>query len=127
MSLTRIRSAANRDFGLFPRQAVPRPRSMGHDVARGFAAETPHTERSHPHSTNRLRASRLVRTCAIVRSLCCARPVAKQPGTQCHGRAGFVLVTLYMGPLGLLLYVLADKEPRPGAHEEFIKPLWKQG
>ena len=27
---------------------------------------------------------------------------------------GFILVTLYMGPLGLLLYVLADKEPRPG-------------
>src|SRR4030088_1069274 len=42
-------------------------------------------------------------------------------------RAGFVLVTLYMGPLGLLLYVLADKEPYPGTHEEFVKPLWKQG
>src|SRR5579883_1989148 len=40
---------------------------------------------------------------------------------------GFVLVTLYMGPLGLLLYVLADKEPRPGEHEKFIQPLWKQG
>src|SRR5215207_10422355 len=40
---------------------------------------------------------------------------------------GFILVTLYMGPLGLLLYVLADKEPRPGTHEEFTKPLWKQG
>jgi manganese oxidase len=40
---------------------------------------------------------------------------------------GFVLVTLYMGPIGLLLYVMADKEPQPGAHEEFIKPLWKQG
>jgi manganese oxidase len=40
---------------------------------------------------------------------------------------GFILVTLYMGPLGLLLYVLADKEPRPGEHSEFIKPLWKQG
>jgi manganese oxidase len=40
---------------------------------------------------------------------------------------GFVLVTLYMGPIGLLLYVMADKEPRPEAHEEFIKPLWKQG
>jgi len=39
---------------------------------------------------------------------------------------GFVLVTLYMGPIGLLTYVLADKEPRPGEHEEFIKPLWKQ-
>jgi hypothetical protein len=36
-------------------------------------------------------------------------------------------VTLYMGPIGLLLYVMADKEPRPGEHEEFIKPLWKQG
>ena len=32
-----------------------------------------------------------------------------------------------MGPVGLLLYVLADKEPRPGQHEEFVKPLWKQG
>ncbi len=40
---------------------------------------------------------------------------------------GFILVTLYMGPIGLLLYVLADKEPRPGQHETFIAPLWKQG
>src|SRR5438874_394761 len=39
---------------------------------------------------------------------------------------GFILVTLYMGPLGLLLYVLADKEPRPGTHEQFTAPLWKQ-
>lgn len=40
---------------------------------------------------------------------------------------GFILVTLYMGPLGLLLYVLADKEPHPGEHETFIQALWKQG
>src|SRR5436190_21665026 len=40
---------------------------------------------------------------------------------------GFVLVTLYMGPVGLLLYVMADKEPRPGEHERFVEPLWKQG
>jgi len=40
---------------------------------------------------------------------------------------GFVLVTLYMGPIGLLLYVMADKEPAPGEHEAFVKPLWKQG
>lgn len=40
---------------------------------------------------------------------------------------GFILVTLYMGPFGLLLYVLADKEPRPGEHEAFTRPLWKQG
>jgi hypothetical protein len=30
---------------------------------------------------------------------------------------GFVLITLYMGPIGLLLYVMADKEPAPGTHE----------
>ncbi|API52027.1 copper oxidase [Rhizobium leguminosarum] len=40
---------------------------------------------------------------------------------------GFILVTLYLGPFGLLIYVLADKEPRPGTHEDFVKPLWKQG
>jgi uncharacterized protein DUF4396/multicopper oxidase len=40
---------------------------------------------------------------------------------------GFVLVTLYMGPIGLLLYVMADKEPVPGTHERFIRHLWKQG
>jgi hypothetical protein len=35
-----------------------------------------------------------------------------------------LLVTPYMGPLGLLI---ADKEPRPGTHEQFTAPLWKQG
>ena len=40
---------------------------------------------------------------------------------------GFVLITLYMGPIGLLLYVMADKEPAPGEHEAFVRPLWKQG
>jgi len=40
---------------------------------------------------------------------------------------GFVLVTLYMGPIGLLLYIMADKEPAPGTHERFVKRLWKQG
>jgi hypothetical protein len=40
---------------------------------------------------------------------------------------GWVLITLYMGPVALALYVMADKEPYPGEHEEFIRPLWKQG
>ena len=39
---------------------------------------------------------------------------------------GWVLVSLYMGPIAAVLYVLSDKEPRPGTHEEFIRPLWKQ-
>lgn len=40
---------------------------------------------------------------------------------------GWLLVTLYTGPVGLFLYVLSCKEPFPGSHEAFIKPLWKQG
>ena len=32
----------------------------------------------------------------------------------------WVLTSLYMGPVALTLYVLADKEPRPGEHEAFI-------
>lgn len=39
---------------------------------------------------------------------------------------GWVLVTLYMGPISLIFYILSCKEPAPGTHEEFIKPLWRQ-
>ncbi len=39
----------------------------------------------------------------------------------------WTLITLYMGLIGLALYVMSDKEPRPGTHEEFIKPIWKHG
>lgn len=39
---------------------------------------------------------------------------------------GWVLVTLYTGPVGLALYVLSCKEPAPGTHEDFVRPLWKQ-
>lgn len=39
---------------------------------------------------------------------------------------GWILVTLYTGPIGLILYILSCKEPSPGTHEDFIKPLWKQ-
>jgi hypothetical protein len=42
-------------------------------------------------------------------------------------RWGWVLVTCYMGPIAVALYVFSDKEPRPGEHEEFIRPLWRQG
>ncbi len=38
----------------------------------------------------------------------------------------WVLVTLYAGPLGAALYVLSCKEPRPGTHDAFVKPMWKQ-
>ena len=39
---------------------------------------------------------------------------------------GWLLVTLYMGPIALVTYILSCKEPAPGTHEAFIKPLWKQ-
>ena len=42
-------------------------------------------------------------------------------------KLGWVLVTLYTGPVGLTVYVLSCKEPFPGSHERFIQPLWKQG
>lgn len=40
---------------------------------------------------------------------------------------GWLLVALYTGPVALSFYILADKEPAPGQHEEFVRPLWKQG
>ncbi len=39
---------------------------------------------------------------------------------------GWLLVTLYLGPVALALYVLSCKEPFPGTHERFIQPLHKQ-
>lgn len=38
----------------------------------------------------------------------------------------WVLTTLYLGPIAAAFYVLADKEPRPGEHERFTAPMWKQ-
>ncbi|MGI9088793.1 MAG: DUF4396 domain-containing protein [Chthoniobacterales bacterium] len=39
---------------------------------------------------------------------------------------GWVLVTLYTGPVALIVYWFSCREPAPGAHEKFIAPLWKQ-
>ncbi len=39
---------------------------------------------------------------------------------------GWVLVTIYIGPVGACLYILACKPPAPGTHAEFTAPLWKQ-
>jgi len=40
---------------------------------------------------------------------------------------GWLLMTLYVGPIGAALYILSCEEPAPGDHEAFIRPLWKQG
>lgn len=41
-------------------------------------------------------------------------------------KLGWILSTLFLGPIGLFLYVMACKEPAPGQHERFVAPLWKQ-
>lgn len=39
---------------------------------------------------------------------------------------GWILVTLYGGPIMAAAYVLSCQEPATERHEEFIRPLWKQ-
>lgn len=39
---------------------------------------------------------------------------------------GWVLVTLYTGPVAFVLYWLSCREPSPGTHEKLIASLWKQ-
>jgi len=39
---------------------------------------------------------------------------------------GFVLVTLFTGPLGAMLYVLGCREPLAGTHEQYVAAQWRQ-
>jgi len=39
---------------------------------------------------------------------------------------GFILVTLFTGPLGAFLYVLGCREPLPGLHEKYVATQWRQ-
>ncbi|MEO9130842.1 MAG: DUF4396 domain-containing protein [Sphingomonas sp.] len=39
---------------------------------------------------------------------------------------GWLLVTLYGGPIMAAAYVLACQEPANQRHEDFVRPLWKQ-
>ncbi|MEM1129259.1 MAG: DUF4396 domain-containing protein [Pseudomonadota bacterium] len=42
-------------------------------------------------------------------------------------RTAWILVTLYTGPVGLFVYLLTCRRPFPGAHDEYTRPVWKQG
>ena len=42
-------------------------------------------------------------------------------------KPGWLLIILFTGPIGAAVYVLSCKEPAPYAHEDFVRPLWKQG
>ncbi len=41
-------------------------------------------------------------------------------------RWGWVLVVLYTGPIGLIVYVATCRQPASVPHERFIVPLWRQ-
>ncbi len=41
-------------------------------------------------------------------------------------KLAWILIILYTGPVGLVLYLLSCRQPMPGTHDEFIKPHWKQ-
>jgi hypothetical protein len=41
-------------------------------------------------------------------------------------KLAWILIILYTGPVGLVLYLLACRQPLPGTHEQFIAPHWKQ-
>ncbi|MEM7144517.1 MAG: DUF4396 domain-containing protein [Verrucomicrobiota bacterium] len=41
-------------------------------------------------------------------------------------KLAWVLVVLYTGPVGLVLFLLSCRQPLPGTHDEFIRPHWKQ-
>lgn len=43
-------------------------------------------------------------------------------------KPGWVLVSLYTGPVGVAIYLLTCRPPKPGleAHDRYIKPLWRQ-
>lgn len=39
---------------------------------------------------------------------------------------GFVIITLFSGLFGALLYVLSCREPLPGTHELYVAAKWRQ-
>lgn len=41
-------------------------------------------------------------------------------------RAAWILVTLYTGPVGAFMYVLACRRPFPGGHNRYTATTWKQ-
>lgn len=41
-------------------------------------------------------------------------------------KLAWILVILYTGPIGLLIYLLSCRQPLPGMHDAFINVHWKQ-
>lgn len=50
----------------------------------------------------------------------------RQPAIMGMMKVAWVLITLYLGPIGVWLYITSCREPAPGTHDEFVAPMWKQ-
>lgn len=66
----------------------------------------------------------------IVLSLFCViwliNDLRHQPEIMGMMKVAWVLISLYLGIIGIWLYVSSCREPKPGSHNEFIAPMWKQ-
>ena len=49
-----------------------------------------------------------------------------QPEIMPMMKVAWTLITLYLGVIGFALYVTSCRDPKPGTHDEFIAPIWKQ-
>lgn len=52
--------------------------------------------------------------------------ITDQPEIMRVMKIAWVLITLYLGIVGLVLYITSCREPTPGEHEPFVVPMWKQ-
>ena len=46
--------------------------------------------------------------------------------TQWVMKLAWILIVLYTGPVGLLIFFLSCRQPLPGTHDDFIAAHWKQ-
>lgn len=52
--------------------------------------------------------------------------VTSQPEIMRVMKAAWTLITLYLGVMGAVLYVVPCRPPAPAQHEQFVAPMWKQ-
>jgi hypothetical protein len=55
-----------------------------------------------------------------------ANDLRSQPEIMPVMKVAWVLITLYSGPAGAILYLASCREPAPGTHQRFVSPMWKQ-
>ncbi len=52
--------------------------------------------------------------------------ITTQPEIMGVMKVAWVLITLYFGVVGVILYLTSCREPQPGTHDQWVSPLWKQ-